>query len=160
MKDVSSEIENLKSDVRNEDNVDSFMEPGKKKRGRPKGSKTKVSSETVNPMGGTTPPVPDVEATKKLIAPAVSALSVLGVKLAEDEAAAMQPTETEIIIDSAAACVNQYLPGVLGAHANAVILSVALAQWSFRVYLLRQATLAKLKREKQVHAVPEQGVSQ
>lgn len=159
MKDVSSEIENLKSDVRNEDNVDSFMEPGKKKRGRPKGSKSKpVENAQVNPLGSSAPPVPDIAATKKLVEPAVAALSMLGVKLAEDEAAAMVPTEMEIIADSAAACVNQYLPGVLGAHANAVVLSVALGQWALRVYLLRQATLSRLKKEKALNAVPDNGV--
>lgn len=152
MKDVSSEIEQLKSDVRNEDHVDSFMEPGKKRKGRPKGSKNKVSqgSQAINPMGDSTQAIPDIEATKKLVAPAVSALSILGVKLAEDELAAMQPTEMEIIVDSGAACINQYLPGVLGLHANAIVLSVALAQWSLRVYLLRQATLSKLQKEKQM----------
>ena len=160
MKDVSSEIENLKSDVRNEDNVDSFMEPGKKKRGRPKGSKNNAKPQTasINPMGGEAQAVPDIAATKKLVEPAVAALSMLGVKLAEDEAAAMVPTEMEIIADSAAACVNQYLPGVLGAHANAVVLSVALGQWALRVYLLRQATLSRLKKEKALNAVPDNGV--
>lgn len=149
MKDVTSSLDQLKSDVREEDHVDSFMEPGKKRKGRPKGSKNKT--EKVNPMGSVgAPPIPDIEATKKLITPAVSGLSLLGVKLAEDEAAAMQPTEMEVIVESAAACVNQYLPGVLGQHANAIVLSVALAQWSLRVYLLRQATLAKMKKEKEV----------
>ena len=159
MKDVSAEIENLKTDVKNEDHVDSFMEPGKKRRGRPKGSKTKTASAApVNPMGEGAPQVPDIEATKKLVAPAVAGLSALGVKLAEDEAAAMQKTEMEVIVDSAAACVNQYLPGVLGEHANAVVLSVALGQWALRVYLLRQATLSRIKKEKIVNAVPDQGV--
>lgn len=158
MKDVTSEIEQLKSDVKNEDNVDSFMEPGKKKRGRPKGS-TKKATAQVNPMDGTSnPQVPDIEATKKLVAPAVSALSAMGVKIAEDQTAAMQPTEMEVIIDSGAACVNQYLPGVLGAHANAVVLSVTLAQWGFRVYMLRQMNLAKLKNEAKLRAVPDNGV--
>lgn len=163
MKDVSSEIENLKSDVKNEDHVDSFMEPGKKRRGRPKGStsKGKQTSAPINPLGDApAPPIPDIEATKKLVAPAISALSALGEKFAEDSAAAMQKPEMEVIVDSAAACVNQYLPGVLGAHANAVILSVALGQWGLRVYLLRQATLARLRREKAINVTPETTISQ
>lgn len=160
MKDVTSEIDKLKSDVQNEDNVDSFMEPGKKRRGRPKGSKTKSPGpENIMSAPGA-PSVPDIEATKKMVQPAVAALSMMGVKIAEDDAAAMVPTETEIIVDSAAACINQYLPGVLGAHANAVVLSVALAQWGLRVYLLRQATLSKLQKERQLRAVPDQGVTQ
>lgn len=148
MKDVSSEIEQLKTDVKNEDHVDSFMEPGKKRKGRPKGSKN-APKNPVNPMGvDGAPPIPDIEATKKMVAPMVSALSALGVKYAEDEAARMQEPEVIVIVDSAAACINQYLPGVLGAHANAVVLAVTLGQWSLRVYFLRQANMEKLRQQK------------
>lgn len=153
MKDLSSEIEQLKTDVKNEDHVDSFMEPGKKRKGRPKGSKNRAqTSNPVNPMGGEGAPIPipDIEATKKLVAPAVSALSALGVKYAEDDAAKMQEPEVTVIVDSAAACINQYLPGVLGVHANAVVLAVTLGQWSLRVYFLRQASLAKLRQQQKV----------
>lgn len=156
MKDVTSELTELQNDVKNEDNINSFMEPGKKKRGRKPGSKNKPKDangpayQSVNPMGGSNPEVPNIEATKNLVKPAIAALSVLGVRIAEDDAAAMQETEMSIIVDSAAACVNQYLPGVLGAHANAVILSVALGQWSLRVYLLRLATIERMKREKEL----------
>lgn len=155
MKDVSAEIENLKTDVQKEDHVDSFMEPGKKRKGRPKGSTNKPKAVNVMGEASSAPQIPDLEATKKLVKPGVSALSALGVKFAEDETAAMQPPEVEVIVDSAAACINQYLPGVLGAHANAVVLSVTLAQWGLRVYFLRQASLAKLRQEKAMRAVQE-----
>lgn len=151
MKDVSLSLDQLKNDVQGEDSADTFMEPGKKRRGRPKGSKNKTSdsnAQRVNPMGGPdVPPTPDVEQTKKLVRPAVEAISFMGVKIAEDPGAAMQPTELEIIVETSALCINQYLPGVLGTHANAIVLSVTLAQWSLRVWLLRQAKLEELKQK-------------
>lgn len=150
MKDVSLSLDQLKNDVQGEDSADTFMEPGKKRRGRPKGSKNKSSdTQKVNPMGGGSdlPPTPDVEQTKKLVRPAVEAISFMGVKIAEDPSAAMQPTELEIIVETSALCINQYLPGVLGTHANAIVLSVTLAQWSLRVWLLRQAKLEELKQK-------------
>lgn len=151
MKDVSQSLDQLKNDVQAEDSADTFMEPGKKRRGRPKGSKNQKTSDAqrVNPVGGSAelPPTPDVEQTKKLVRPAVEAISFMGVKIAEDPAAAMQPTELEIIVETSALCINQYLPGVLGTHANAIVLSVTLAQWSLRVWLLRQAKLEELKQK-------------
>ncbi len=70
MSDIDSSLEKLKVDAANEDSADSFMEPGKKRRGRPKGAKNKTSQ---NPMGGSevnAPPVgPDHEKIKQLTEP-------------------------------------------------------------------------------------------
>jgi len=150
MKSVDTVLDKLQNDAKGEDTSDSFMEPAKKSRGgRPKGSKNRPA---VNPTasgednsGPGLPPLPDIEQTKKLIRPGVEALSLMGVKLAADQAAAIQPTEMEIIVETGALCVNQYLPGVLGIHANAIVLLVTLSQWSLRVYLLRQTNIQKMR---------------
>ena len=62
MKDVAVSIDQLKNDVQGEDSADTFMEPGKKRRGRPKGSKNRNADEKVNPMGGgnSPPPAPEL----------------------------------------------------------------------------------------------------
>lgn len=158
---TENELESLKHDAASEDAADSFMHP-KKKRGRPKGSKShaKASGGASDvPPGGPSGPRPlgtepdprafqqEVENNKKFVRPMIGAVSSLGVKYAEDERAAMGPTEMEVIVDSASACLAQYLPAVLGAHANAVVLFATLTQWSFRVYMLRMENLEKLKAE-------------
>lgn len=161
MKELSSgdsdfELGKLAQDASTEDQNDSFMEP-KKKRGRPKGSKNSTrSKDAPSPpkgaeriLGGDTPPTREeqIAQTKKYIKPVVGIISNVGVKIAEDPAAAMGPDEAEIIAESAAACIQQYLPDVLGAHANAVVLLTALGNWSLRVYLLRMANLEAMREK-------------
>lgn len=151
--DADFELGKLAGDAATEDAVDSFMNP-KKKRGRPKGSKNSNQGKNVPPpkgtqniLGGDTPPSREeqIAQTKKYIKPVVGIISNVGVKIAEDEKAAMAPNEAEIIAESAAACINQYLPDVLGNHANAVVLLTALGNWSLRVYLLRMANLEAMR---------------
>lgn len=153
MSDQFLELENLKSDAASEETSNSFMEPKKKGRGRPKGS-TKAKAEAdraQNPMGGigaSQNPTQDLEKVKGYLRPVVELISMKGVQIAEDERAAMAKTEMEIITDAAANCVNQYLPNVLGEHANAIVLATALGAWAARVLVLRQMKLAELIEEK------------
>lgn len=148
------ELGKLAGDASTEDQNDSFMEP-KKKRGRPKGSKNfSHQGKNVPPpkgtekfLGGDTPPTREeqIAQTKKYIKPVVGVISSVGEKIAEDKTAAMTLEEIEIISESAAACIQQYLPDVLGAHANAVVLLASLGQWSLRVYMLRMANLDAMR---------------
>lgn len=159
---VESEIDSLKVDASAEDTADSFMEP-KKKRGRKPGSKNKPKVDTSTasgapgvgpqPLGssGGDPQSPnfasEVEQNKQFVRPALLAISSLGVKLAETEKAAIGPVEMEILVNSGAACLAQYMPAVLGAHANAIVFLTCFSQWSLQVYLLRQARLQELREE-------------
>lgn len=142
------DLSSLSSDAASEDQNDSFMEP-KKKRGRPKGSTKKKDTPPPSnaKLGGDLPPTREeqIAQTKKYIKPVVGIISNVGVKIAEDEKAAMGTDEMEIIAESAAACIQQYLPDVLGAHANAVVLLTALGNWSLRVYMLRMANLEAMR---------------
>lgn len=159
---VEADIDTLKNDAAAEDTADSFMEPKKKgKRGRPPGTKNKPKMDTAGPgPGGPGQPLgssggdpqnpnfqAETEANKQFVRPALLAMSSLGVKIAETEKAAIGPVEMEIMVNSGAACIAQYMPAVLGAHANAIVFLTCFSQWSLQVYLLRQARLAEMREE-------------
>lgn len=149
---ISSKLEGLKSDAQGEENSGGFMSPGKK-RGPKKGVKygprpSKDASAPNNIVGenGATPnAVQDIEQVKKILTPVFQTCSAIGVKMAETPEAAMGAVELEIMVDSAARCVNQYLPGVLGAHASLIVLTLTFSQWSLKVYLLREAKLQEMR---------------
>lgn len=164
------ELESLKSDAASEETSNSFMEPKKKGRGRPKGSTNKAKAAAAagggpdNPMGSigsARNPAEDISKVKDYLKPVVELLSMKGAQLAEDPRGAMAPTEIEIITDAAANCVNQYLPGVLGEHANAIVLLTALGTWGARVFVLRQMKLAEMmemKRQREAAGTVEADV--
>lgn len=138
-------IADLKASVDDGEAPQEFMKP--KKRGRKPGQKNK-------PKDGASPEVmhglSDKEAllaNKRMVRPVWEMLSGVGVKLAEDERAALGAAELEVLVDTSAAVIHQYLPELLGQHANLVVLSLTFGQWSLRVYMLRQANLERLKAE-------------
>ena len=141
----------------------SFMSPesapAPKRRGRPKGSKNKSSDEkssgpeVLPPEGGTTSAAEQIEANKQFLAPVFQMMSQAGVRLAGDEKAAIGPDEMVIMVDSAARCVHQYLPNVVGAHTNLVVFGLTFANWGLRIYALREAKLAEIAElKKRRHA--------
>lgn len=149
----TEKLDYLREGAEKDSSPDTFMDPVKK-RGRPKGSKNKQSkAEHVNPMSGgiaTTPsadPQRAIDELKPVMRPMWSMISNVGVKLSETPEAAIGATEMEILVNTSAACVNQYLPGLLGTHANLVVLSCTFGQWAVRVYLLRLAKIEQYKEE-------------
>lgn len=161
---VQARLANLKAKAQGEDSGVTFMEPTAK-RGRPKGVKdAQPRKSKSNPDGGrvegffdkyepqtdklpTEAAPPDLETLKRTIKPAIQAISNVGVKVAESNDAAMSGEEMETILNSAAECVNLYLPAMLSKHANAVVLAVSLGNYSFRVYMLRQKKLEEMRAE-------------
>ena len=155
--DDHERLQKLEAESKLEASEDTFMEPSKKRKGfkkdgtprAPWGSKTR-GGKHVNPIGTEVSEgqsQADIEQTKKYIRPLMEMVSGVGVRLAETKDAAMGPNELEILTDTASACVNQYLPNVLGEHANLVVFTLTFSQWSLRVYMLRQARLAELRAE-------------
>lgn len=145
----SEAIEDLKERAVQDGEPPEFMKPDKKRgRGRPKGS-TSEKKEGI-PHETKSSAADQIIANKKLMLPMWQAISGVGVKLAEDKEAAIGVVEMEVLVDTSAACVHQYLPNLLGEHANLIVLSVTFAQWSLRVYLLRQAKLEQLIAERRM----------
>lgn len=151
--EIDHALGNLASGAAQEDSVDSFMDPVKKGRGRPKGTKNRPKDGTpapgASPLGAGNPendPRLQLEQTKKYIRPVVEIASKAGVKLCESEEGAMSPSEIEIIAESAAACVQQYLPNALGDHANLIVLLTVTGNWAAKVYMIRLAKIEEYRR--------------
>lgn len=148
-------IDKLANDAAQEDSTASFMEPAKK-RGRKKGGKNKPKENVMGTGGGDGPrPLQDVagqagsvEQIKQYVKPMFQIISGLGVKIAENEKAALSETELDILTTSSANCINHYLPGIMGAHADLMILCACFGQWGFRVYLLREQEKARILEER------------
>lgn len=156
--DKKADLQDLSAKAAQEDSAKEFMNPVRG-RGRPKGAKNKPH----DPVSGTSAsgPTPiseseDLQQVKKYVKPVFEMISGVGVKIAEDNRAAFGPEEMEILVDSGANCINQYLPGLLGEHKHLIVLTATLSQWSIKVYMLRQMNLDKLRRELRSNAVPKE----
>lgn len=156
----AKKIASLRADAEDEDDSETFMNPAKKKstRGRKRlprdedgniirGKPAAIPQQRAESLSENAAPV-DLEAVRTALKPVALMISNVGVKVAETQDAAMTMDEMTVILDAATNCVNQYLPAVLGAHASAVTLSLMLAQYSYRVYTLRQLQLEKLIAER------------
>lgn len=141
--DVDPKLQELAADARveAEGSEAQFMQP--KKRGRKKGGHNRPKEER-EPQAFSEE---RIKVNRQLVAPLWGTVSKLGVKIAEDEAAAIAEPEMLIFVDMSARCIEQYLPGLLGEHANAIVLGVTFAQWSLRVYTLRRMKLEILREE-------------
>lgn len=147
----SEKLEKLASDAAQEKGAASFMDPGaKKKRGRPKGS---VKKETEAPRAREPDailPPPDMEkereTLKPVLAPVFNLMSMAGVKIAEDEKAAIPEATQVMMTHCASGCVAKYLPGI-SQHADAICLSLMMSNWAMTVWLLRRENLARMREE-------------
>lgn len=162
--EVNERVEELAASADTSDSGASFMSPENappKRRGRPKGSKNKTkdgeatSGPEVLPPEGSQSAAEQIEANKQFLQPVFGIISQAGVKLAGSEKAAIGPNEMVVMVDSAARCVHQYLPNVVGQHTNLVVFSLTVANWGVRVYALREETIAELKRRKAAQATPD-----
>lgn len=148
---VSEALDNLTLHAAQEDNSGTFMNPpAKGKRGRKPGTKNKPKNVEGNEEGISVAVNPEeqrrqVEAIKGYVEPVFHMLSTVGVKVAESEQAAIGAKELVVMVDAAANCINQYLPDVLGRHAHLTVLSVTMASWGIRVYMIRQAKIEELR---------------
>lgn len=148
----NEKLEKLAQDAAQEKGAASFMDPGsKKKRGRPPGSKNKAAGSTgaAREPDEILPP-PDMEkereTLKPVIAPVFNLMSLAGVKIAEDERAAINENTQTMMTHCAAGCVAKYLPGI-SQHADAICLSLMMTNWMMTVWLLRRENLAKMREE-------------
>lgn len=145
--DPTQKLDSLAQDAASEDQGKAFMNP-KRGRGRPKGSKK--DKETVAPEVQTSPPpTPEqnIEALKPILKPCFEMISGVGVRLCEEPQAAMTAAELNILVDTGAACIQQYLPGALTAHANLIVLMMTMGNWGMKVYMIREAKLAQYREE-------------
>lgn len=140
--EAESKVSTFAAEAANVETQNEFMNPIK--RGRPKGSKNNVKIETPPDLNLDKE---NVEKLKTYLTPVVDLVSEVGYRVSEDEKGRLSSQEIEIITSSAASCVNLYLPNVLGRHADLIVLTVTMAQWSVRVYMLRQMNLDKLRRQ-------------
>lgn len=142
--EVDSKISNFASEASNVEQEQGFMNPVKP-RGRPKGAKNLPKDAPLPHNMGSD--AETLASLKQLVTPVADMLSEVGYRVAEDEKARLSATEIDIITTSAAKCINLYLPNVMGKHADLIVLSVTMAQWSARVYMLRQMNLEKLRSQ-------------
>lgn len=147
-----------------------FMNPGAKRRGRRPGSKNQARSgpgvaggtSGPGPMAGGTPQ-PHVDPIAELM-PVTKGLATFYsnflVQIAEDERAKLTEEKHAVISHTAAVCLNQYFPGVLGAHAALIVLSVTVLETGMSAMRFRNENLEKLREEKKnKYSQPEEKVA-
>ena len=144
--DPTQKLDSLAQDAATEDQGRAFMSP-KRGRGRPKGSKKATTPEPE--VQTSPPPTPEqnIEALKPILKPCFEMISGVGVRLCEEPQAAMTAAEINILVDTGAACIQQYLPGALTAHANLIVLMMTMGNWGMKVYMIREAKLAQYREE-------------
>lgn len=159
--EVRAHVEDLAADASTEENVGAFMDPAskgdRKKRGPYKKRNKENSEETTatSSEAETQNLAAEIDKLKPLVRPLWETISTVGVKIAETPDAAIGPNEMVVLVDCSAACVLQYLPGLLGTHASLIVLSLTFGQWASRVYILRQMQLDKLRREINPSGMPD-----
>jgi len=142
--EVDQKLSHFAGEADSEEKENAFMNPVKK-RGRPLGSKNKAHDEPLPPSLNLD--ADNVQKIRTYIAPVVELCSEVGFRVSEDEKGRLSPQETEIITQSAASCINLYLPNVMGRHADLIVLTITMAQWSARVFMLRKMNLEALRRQ-------------
>lgn len=135
-------LDQIEGGAASEDSTGTFMNPVEKK--KRKYAKRKGKEEAPPAQS----PAEQLEATKVWVKPVIGIMSTAGARIAEDERGLMTPSELDVIVNSTAGCIQQYLPDILGKHGNAVVLCVFMTQWTARVYLVRQENLARLRAQK------------
>lgn len=138
-------LDQLAADAAGEDSSSSFMNP-KKKRGRPKGSKTQTKDAPEREPAPEPSAQEQLEALKPALKPCFEMISAGGVRMSGCPEAAFSLEEMQTLVDTAAACVHQYLPGAVSTHANLIVFSVTIANWSLRVYMLREMKLDEMRQ--------------
>lgn len=131
-----------------------FMNPGaeRKKRGRPRKDQGAGPQKPAHdPIPGSTvnvaPPIDPIAELMPLTTALATFYSQFLVQIAEDERVALTKDKHQLVAHTSAVCLNQYMPGVLGKHASAIVLIVTIAETSFVAYRLRMENLARLRKE-------------
>lgn len=144
-----SKLETFAENARSEGVGNEFMNPGeppKKKRGRPKGSTSKPSPEPEE-VQATQEPSRDerLHANKQLLEPCFKILSEAAIRKTGKIEAGFTNQELDVLCISGAECIEQYLPNLVGKHANLIILSMTLGAWSYRVARIYEMEAEKMR---------------
>lgn len=154
-------LQNMALDAKEASATNGFMQPGTKSkgRGRPKGSKNEKSGapkdagrgpDSSNDPGR--PGGPNTDHTAELI-PLVRPLWLMADRMAleyaGDNRASLGAERMQILVQTSAQCLNQYLPDMLGKHAPLCVLLVTVMQWGVVVYSVRQDNIQKMKDVKE-----------
>lgn len=155
----AGKLSHLAAAAADEDAGSGFMNPVKtKKNGEHRKNcrceKCRGGEERVEtgPSQDMPPPDPQaqIDALKPIVKPVLELVSQAGVVIAEDKEAAMPEDTFKILLDSSCACINQYLPSTMTAHASLIVFSLTFGNWAFGVYMLRRSNLEKLIKERQM----------
>lgn len=170
-----SKLDALAHEAGSEPGEGGFMNPAKKRRGRPKGSK----NETPPPSGPSNPDPkghnPDpilqaqqrIEANKQFLGASLDFLDDALYPLHETPEASLKnkPKQKEQIIINGAICMEQYLPDLMNRHMPLILVSMGLGGYGFGIYNARMAKLkimnerARQKEEKEKPREPLQTVN-
>ncbi len=136
-----------------------FMDPGAKRRGRPKGSskKTVKAESTPENTPDNTPPMPP---TTEIVRPVITLMSGWTSRMVKDERAKMLPEEAETITICTAALIDKYAMS-LGKYAVEIAFAATLGAYTLRVIAINETNKedrAKKEREPFEHVpVPNPG---
>lgn len=146
-----TKLDEMATNARAEGAGQEFMNPGeppKKKRGRPKGSTSKPQVDAIpEDLQAQAEPSREerLEANKQLLEPCFKILSEAAIRKTGKVDAGFTNQELDVLCTSGAACIEQYLPNLVGRHANLIILSMTLGAWSFRVARIYEMEASKMR---------------
>lgn len=130
-----------------------FMNPAKKKRGRPKGSKNEekmAGPANPSPAGHNPDPILQsqqrIEANKQFIEGALDFLDDALYPLHETPEASLKskPKQKAAIVLNGAICMEQYLPDLMNRHMPLILVTMGLGSYGFGIFNARMAKLAEM----------------
>lgn len=151
---TESKLDSLAHEAGSEPGEGGFMNPKKKKGGRPPGAKNKNPSAqpdcpaSPSPSGHIPDPIMQsqqrIEANRQFIAGGMSFLDDALFPLHETPSARLKPDQRDLIVINGAICMEQYLPDLLNRHMPLILVSFGLGGYGFGIYNARKIKLAEM----------------
>lgn len=141
----AEKLNHMASDALHAEGATSFMQPGTKKRGRPK----KVDEGPSSIGSGGPKPIIDPIGEWKPVTSALTEFYSNGlVMYAEDQRAALTDDVKTQLRDSSAICAHQFMPDGFGKYGALASVLLIISTTGFNAWILRRENLAKLMEEK------------
>lgn len=147
-----SKLDNLAFDASTEGGEGGFMDPKKKKRGRPpKGNAKPSQSENVASSGPIRLTPEDqvqkrIQSNQQFLSGCLGFLDDALYPLHETPEARLKGEQKELIVTNGAICMEQYLPDMLNKHMPLILMSFGLGGYGFGIYNARQRKLKEMDK--------------
>jgi hypothetical protein len=152
LNNAAEKLDNLAVGASEESAEGAFMNPQKKKRGRPRKSGEEKPSLASTPSISVDPAQAAIETNKQFVGPAIRMLENFAYARVPDERVKLGKDQFEVMVNSGAACIHQYLPDALNKHANLVVFLSTFGVW---IITIRSVAFELDRKEKMAETASE-----